>query len=82
LDVLRPDQILKILELTDSFNLHREAVVIPLAPEDESSVTLLPDQRLRIVVPKNKPFEEWLLELRTQLANMNLPTTHQVRHSD
>ena len=71
---LRPDQILKILELTDSLNLHRETSLIPLSTEDEGSVTVLSDRRVRIVVPSNKPFEEWLTELRAQLARMKLPT--------
>jgi hypothetical protein len=74
---LRPEQILKILELTDSLNLHRETILIPLATEDEGSVTILADRRVRIVVPSNKPFEDWLTELRTQLTKMNLPTTHE-----
>lgn len=67
---------MKILELTDSFNLNREAVMIPLALEDEGSVTLLPDERLRIVAPKNRPFEDWLIELRTRLTDMGLSTMH------
>ena len=74
---LRPEQILKILELTDSLNLHRETILIPLATEDEGSVTILADRRVRIVAPSNKPFEDWLTELRTQLTKMNLPTTHE-----
>jgi len=74
---LRPEQILKILELTDSLNLHRETILIPLSTEDEGSVTILADRRVRIVVPSNKVFEEWLTELRAQLAKMNLPTTHE-----
>jgi hypothetical protein len=74
---LRPEQILKILELTDSLNLHRETILIPLATENEGSVTILADRRVRIVVPSNKPFEDWLTELRTQLTKMNLPTTHE-----
>ena len=74
---LRPEQILKILELTDSLNLHRETILIPLSTEDEGSVTILADRRVRIVVPSNKLFEDWLNELRAQLAKMNLPTTHE-----
>jgi hypothetical protein len=72
LDVLRPEQIMKILELTDSFNMHREKVLIPLATADVGSVELLPDGRLRIFVPTGKRFEEWLNELRAQLAKMKL----------
>jgi hypothetical protein len=74
---VRPEQIMKILEITDSLNLHRESVLIPLSTEAKGSVTILADRRVRIVVPSNKPFEEWLTELRAQLAKMNLPTTHE-----
>ncbi len=74
---VRPEQMLKILEVTDSLNLHRESVTIPLSTEGEGSVTILADRRVRIVVPSNKPFEDWLTELRAQLAKMDLPTTHE-----
>ncbi|MGA3108237.1 MAG: hypothetical protein ABSD99_02095 [Candidatus Bathyarchaeia archaeon] len=74
---VRPEQMLKILEVTDSLNLHRESVTIPLSTEGEGSVTILADRRVRIVVPSNKRFEDWLKELRAQLAKMNLPTTHE-----
>ena len=69
-----PEHVMKILELTDSFNLHREAVVIPLTTENRGSVVTLPDQRLRIAVPNNRPFEEWLVELRDVLSDMDLST--------
>jgi hypothetical protein len=72
-----PEQVMKILELTDSFNLHREAVVIPLGTEDDGGVMVLPDQRLRITVPRNKPFDEWLLELRGKLGKLDLSA---IRH--
>jgi len=72
LDAINPQEIMRILELTDSFNLHRETIIVPLTKGDESSVTILPDHHLRIVVPKNKPFDEWLVELKTHLSSMNL----------
>jgi len=74
---LRPEQILKILELTDSLNLHRESVLIPLSTEGEGSVTILADRRVRIVAPSDKPFEAWLTDLRVKLAAMNLPSSHE-----
>jgi hypothetical protein len=58
---VNPEQVMKILELTDSFNLHRETVVIPLGTEGKGDVVLLPDQRLRITVPSNTPFMSGLL---------------------
>jgi hypothetical protein len=68
---------MKILKLADSFSLHREAVVIPLATDDHGGVVVLPDQRVRITVPSHQPFDEWLLELRSKLAKMDLsPLPH------
>ncbi len=72
MNALRPEQVLKILELTDSFNLHREAVYIPLATEENGNVTVLPDGRLKIVCPKGGSFDGWLSELRSRLENMDL----------
>jgi hypothetical protein len=72
-----PDQILKILELTDSFSLHRESVVIPLATKDSGGVVILPDQRLQIIVPNNRPFDEWFVELQGTLSSMDLSN---IRH--
>lgn len=77
MSALRPDQILKILELTDSFNLHRESVFITLGTEENGSVTILPDGRLRIVCPRAKSFQTWLEELRALLEKMDLS---KVRH--
>ncbi len=77
MSAVRSEQVLKILELTDSFNLHREAVYIPLATEESGSVTVLPDGRLRIICPRTASFEAWLSELRTQLENVDLS---KVRH--
>ncbi len=77
MSAVRPEQVLKILELTDSFNLHREAVYIPLPTEENGSVTVLPDGRLRIICPRTESFEAWLSELRTRLENMDLS---KVRH--
>ena len=73
MSALKPEQVLKILELTDSFNLHREAVYIPLALEENGSVTVLPDGRLRVVSPRTGSFEAWLNDLRSRLENMDLP---------
>lgn len=71
---VRPEQVLRVLELTDSFNLHREAVFIPLVTEDNGSVAVLPDGRLRIACPSSRPFDEWLSDLRARLEKMDLST--------
>ena len=72
MSAVRPEQILKILEVTDSFNLHRESVFIPLGTEENGSVTILPDGRLRIICPRTGSYEEWLSELRGRLEKMDL----------
>jgi hypothetical protein len=69
---LRPEQIIKILEITDSFNIHRESVIIPLKTEDQGSLNLLPDGKLRITCPTNGSFDRWLEEIREQLRTMDL----------
>jgi hypothetical protein len=72
LSPLHPDQILRVLEITDSFNIHRETVFIPLQAEKAGSAMILPDGRLQITCPDSGNFEEWLNELRTQLEKMDL----------
>ncbi len=69
---LRPEQIIKILEITDSFNIHRESVIIPLKTEDQGSLKLLPDGKLRITCPTDRIFDRWLDEIREQLQTMDL----------
>jgi len=72
LTALRSDQILKILEITDSFNLHREAIMIPLTTKETGSVDLLADGRVKITCPARQPFDLWLKELRARLQEMDL----------
>ena len=69
---MRPEQIMKILELTDSFNIHRESVFIPLKTEEKGNVSILPDGRLSITCPSTHSFDQWLEEIRTQLLTMDL----------
>jgi hypothetical protein len=71
-NAVRPEQILKILDITDSFNLHREAIFIPLQAQDDGSATILADGRLRIVCPERGEFQAWLNQLRSQLETMDL----------
>jgi hypothetical protein len=72
LSPLHPNQILKVLEITDSFNVHREAVFIPLLTEETGSVIILADGRLQITCPSAGSFDGWLDALRAQLGKMDL----------
>jgi hypothetical protein len=72
LGALRPEHVLRILELTDTFGIHREAVIIPLATEETGGIRILPDGHLRIACPNSVSLEEWLRDLRARLERMDL----------
>ena len=72
MSAIHPEQVLKVLEITDSLNLHRESVFIPLKTEENGSITVLPDGRLRIVCPRSEQFTPWLEELRRELQKIDL----------
>jgi hypothetical protein len=67
MDVVSFAQISRILELTDSLGLNREWVEIPLSSERPGRVGRLPNGKLEIVVDADRPFEEWLASLATQI---------------
>jgi hypothetical protein len=67
MDVVSFAQISRILELTDSLGLNREWVEIPLSPERPGTVRRLPNGKLEIIVDADRPFEEWLGSLPTQI---------------
>jgi len=69
---LRPEHVMRILEITDSLNISRESVTIPLVTEERGSITILPDERLRVICPRDVDFEAWMKELRGRLANVDL----------
>jgi hypothetical protein len=69
---VRPETVLRILTLTDSFGIHREAIFIPLTTAEKGDVVMLPDGRLRIVCPNADALDEWLIELRGRLEKMDL----------
>ena len=66
-DVVSFAQISRILEMTDSLGLNREWVEIPLSPERPGLVRRLPNGKLEIIVDADRPFEEWLVSLPTQI---------------
>ena len=72
LRAVRPEEIMKILEVTDTLNLNRERIFIPLRTEPNGTATLQPDGRLRIICPDDGVSEKWLAELRYQLEKIQL----------
>ena len=57
-----PREIGRILEITDGLGLHREAVMIPLAPEGDGDVRIV-GGRLTIHRPEEGDFEAWVATL-------------------
>jgi len=71
MNTVNPEQVLKILELTDLFNIHRESVFIPLTTSGNGDLSILPDGRLKIVCPSTGSFDGWLKDLRTRLESVD-----------
>ena len=66
-----PKEIGRILALTDGMNLHREAVMIPLAPEGSGTVRI-DGNRLVIRRPEEGDFEAWLATLPASIEALDL----------
>ena len=69
MDVVSFAQISRILELTDSLGLNREWVEIPLSAERPGLVRRLPNGKLEIIVDADRPFDDWLGSLPTQIKS-------------
>ena len=61
-------EIQAIFEITDRLGIHREAVVIPLAPRRPGRVRRLPNGKLEIVVDAD--FAGWLPGLEAELRKL------------
>jgi hypothetical protein len=59
LDAVGMNEITRIFAVTDALGIHRERLVIPLAP-GRGRVRRLPSGKLEIVVEAEAPFERWL----------------------
>ena len=63
-------EILAIFEVTDRLGIHREALVIPLAPRRLGHVRRLPNGKLEIVVDADTDFANWLVGLEAELRKL------------
>jgi len=63
-------EIQRIFEVTDRLGIHREALVIPLAPRHPGRVRRMPNGKYEIVVEKDDDFEGWLAALEAELRKM------------
>ena len=60
-------EINRIFEVTDRLGIHREALVIPLAPRHPGRVRKRPDGKIEIVVESEGDFEAWAAGLEAEI---------------
>jgi hypothetical protein len=60
-------EINRIFEVTDRLGIHREAIVIPLAPRHPGRVRKRPDGKIEIVVESEGDFEAWAAGLEAEI---------------
>ena len=60
-------EIQRIFEVTDRLGIHREQLVIPLAPRHPGRVRRMPNGKIEIVVERDGDFETWVGGLEAQL---------------
>ncbi len=73
--MLKPEQIDQIHEVTDTFMLNRDAVVIPMVASDDPEELVLPDGKLLIRPPAGKAFRRWVEGLGDRLELLPLQRT-------
>ena len=75
--VVTPQQMGRILEVTDSMSIHREAVIVPLGPEGRGKVRLS-NNKIEVTVPEEDDFDTWLDGLGESIAQMDLTSVRRV----
>ncbi len=73
--ILTSTQIDQVHEVTDTFRLNRDAVVIPMVGSDSPEELILPDGKLLIRPPAGKAFRKWLVGLGDRLDLLPLQRT-------
>ena len=69
-EAVSPQEIGRILEVTDGLGLHRESVVVPLPKRSPGVVRRLAGGKLEIVVEAGADFESWLAELEPRIRDL------------
>ena len=70
LETVSFQHISQILELTDSLEISREAVEIPLSPESPGIVRRLDNGKIEIVVDADMSFDDWLSSLPERICEV------------
>jgi hypothetical protein len=63
-------EIQRVFEVTDRMGIHRESLVIPLAPRHPGRVRLMPGRKIEIVVDSEAEFETWLAGLESEVRKV------------
>ena len=69
-EVVTQREIQRIFEVTDRLGIHREQIVIPLAPRHPGRVRSMPTGKIEIVVESEGSFEEWVSGLEAELQRV------------
>jgi hypothetical protein len=72
MNVLTAEQVERVYRLTDSLDLHRDWVVVPLAAHPTGLERMLPDGKILIRPPAGPDFEPWFAGLRERLGTLDL----------
>jgi len=63
-------EIERIFEVTDRMGIHRENLVIPLAPRHPGRVRRMPNGKVEIVVEAEGDFAAWVEGLETEILRV------------
>lgn len=75
IQLLSAEDVERIYRETDSLELHRDWVVVPLNCAATGSEQVLPDGKILIRAPGVEAFEAWLKDLPIRLVEMGLSRT-------
>lgn len=79
--LVTPDKIERVLDVTDTFALSRDAVIVPIKSlHPEGAEIVLPDGKVILhPPPADERFEAWLAALPERLAALDLRKTPRKR---
>ena len=60
----------KIFAIIDKLGIHREKIEVPLKPEGSGRIEMLDSGIARIVLPADKPLDEWIPTLEAELDKL------------
>jgi hypothetical protein len=63
-------EIQRVFEVTDRMGIHRESLVIPLAPRHPGRIRKMPGGKIEIIVDSEAEFESWVAELESELRKV------------